>query len=406
MLEINGTVGTKSFDHEVISPKELFKLFGVDERMLDGNIKFLLDSSRHKEVRGKGRREKTRIELKPIIESVYEGRSVSIRYYKTKTPINGGMAGYRYFPDVVDKIRGKKTTVNAGRDSEVAAFLVLHQSNSTSPLYNGKTKRFFTYDGVSASANKISIAKMRTEMVNEILQTPAEDLRKIAGGLNLKVGMVDMSAETEEIRATLIEYAEKDITQFKKQWGDQSTKVRSVIREAIDKKIIVVTADTRFRYAKLSAKFGGDTISSFGLGENVLDQVQSAVMLKPEYLKKVVAALDSTEVEKDMADNAEVIADILAPKKPVPPVEEVPVGLTAAGVDDLTAEQVHKEVYARKLVNSNAKKEVVEVSSNTVLSVNDDKFIEKLREDSVFLSEIKNKIKAHVIRNQAKTSGE
>jgi hypothetical protein len=321
-------------DDVQISPRELAKRLGIDEKKYERIVKkptFELDKSR---------KVKKRTINSPHVKKPTQGVLTSfwfdengikrrLRYAEAQIPkTEGGVMRYTYEPGRLNLDGSLVNFVNA---PDKAFFMFLNPGNPTSPFAD-KTKRKFAYmDTIEKTtmeaANMTNIQRALTHATT----MDEEELVLVAKGLKL---LTSDDYEIEALRVKLQQYAINPATNglYIKAMDDEMVRIEGRIRNMVDKKIFTISKRGSSRQWVWSQ---GARAGEY-IGESIMNPSEDALQRLINYIKVNLGDyLYDLRNSTDIIQADRVAREVLAAEKQVPaaPVTQVPEHLAAVNAD-------------------------------------------------------------------------
>ena len=263
MIELTGTVKGQMFDNKRVTPDELIDIFNLPINGAE-KIVFRLDESNRNVVAinlaSGQKRFPTRHGLITAFAAMYEGSSISIRYYESKTELQKGNT--KYFPNKL-YFTGIQTTLNLMTNKEKAVFMMLFPWCKESPFRSPRKEPvYLVHDRVKNAKAKLKDSKTFSELMETIMKSGDDYITQIAYGIKVQGTKVasDDAKHPATARMALLDMARKYPEDTHTAFHSLTTRITGAIVDAKNQKLIkVVTTPTKIIWT-YSEELGGDVL--------------------------------------------------------------------------------------------------------------------------------------------------
>ena len=274
-LLIDGEIGDKTYTNQKITAKELIAIFELQDVFKKKVIRFQKTNGIVKNSYGEIQKGPVMTSIPTYFDANYQGKSITIRYYKNQVRDPKSPNSMKYLPNRLDW-RGSDKTINPSETTEIALFYYLHRVNESSPLHAEGTRHLFKTMDVSKESLAVLLKEKESfNIKNEIISGDIKILRMRLKGLNEPD--VD-SMEDDVVRANLLSkyrFAERNqqLNQFVDNLQGNGTILYGMIIDAIDTNVIKLQRSTT-NTKKMVWKWG-ESSSKKRIGTDILDVVAS-----------------------------------------------------------------------------------------------------------------------------------
>ena len=263
---VSGTIKNQTFDNQVVQPKKLAELFGVNFK--DKLVSFRMAGAftRYDQL-NQMERNAPGFLLNPTITGTYEGEQVQIRYFKTRRTVQRGKSGdvELMTPHRVSDFRSKSLELVSGEEFELALFFYLHEKHAKSPLFSKNSQAYYEIYSKQADAQRDNEqTEVFIDVFTSLKDTPREVLLIKAKGLQIKGERIqigkDMS-QAELVRA-IASMAMKYPKEFPEMYSSSLAEFNGTIEVAIDLGVIVKGKSNGIDAWKFADQYGGEAIAA------------------------------------------------------------------------------------------------------------------------------------------------